>query len=150
MNALDPGRLRVDRIVERERTVKDSSSDLPAVGHLAKGSRIDGRWYLGRDRFDRGENCNARLAEPNMREQIDDILNNVALGIEVGKNIDRSVGDEQRFGVGRHVHNEDVAYSPRRTQAGVRGSNSPHEFVGMQAAFHQQFAPSRPDQLNRL
>src|SRR4029077_19918494 len=91
MHTLNPGRLGVDCVVECERTVKNCSSDLPAVGHLAEGSRVDRRWYLSGDRFDRGENRNTRLAKADLREQIDRVLNNIAFGVEVGKDIDRSI-----------------------------------------------------------
>ena len=116
MNALNPGRLGVDCVVEREWTVEDRSSDLPAVGHLAEGSRVDRRWYLSGDGFDRGENRNTRLAKADLREQIDRVLNNIAFGVEVGKDIDRSISDEQCFRVRRHIHDEHVAYPPFSTQ----------------------------------
>ena len=57
------------------------------------------------------------VPSPSLREQIDGVLHDVALGIEVGEDVDRRVGDEQRLGVGRHVHDEDVADAPRGAQA---------------------------------
>jgi hypothetical protein len=61
----------------------------------------------------------------------------VALDVEIGKNVDGGVGDEQRLGVGRHVHDEDVADAPGRPQAGLAGGHRAHQLVGMQAALHQ-------------
>ena len=52
-DALDPGRLRVDRVVERERTVEKAAGDLPAVRHLAERGRLDGRRDLRRHGLDR-------------------------------------------------------------------------------------------------
>ena len=112
-------RLGIDGVVEGERPVEDAAGDLPAVGHLAERGRLDGRGNLRRHGLDRREDRNARRAEPDLREQIDRVLDDVALGVEVGEDVDRRVGDEQRLGIGRHVHDEDVADPPRGAQAGL-------------------------------
>ena len=52
--------------------------------------------------------------------------------------------------MGRHVHDEDMADAPRGTKAGRRGRDRPHQFVGMQAALHQEFALAGADQLDAL
>ena len=57
------------------------------------------------------------VPRPTVREQIDGVLHDVALGIEIGKDVDRGVGDEKRLRIGRHVHDEDVTDAPRRAQA---------------------------------
>ena len=111
--------LGIDRVVEGERPVEDAAGDLPAVGHLAERGGVDGRGNLRGHGLDRREDRDARRAETDLREQIDGVLNDVALGVEVGKDVDRGVGDEQRLGMGRHVHDEDVADPPRRAQAGL-------------------------------
>ena len=59
-------------------------------------------------------------AEADLREQIDRVLDDVALGIEIGGDVDRGVGDEQRLRMGRHVHDEDMADPPGGAQAGLR------------------------------
>ena len=95
------------------------AGDLSAVGHLAQRRGFDRRRNLRRHRFDRGKDCDPRRAETDLGKQIDGILNDVPLGIEIGKDVDRCVGDEKRLGIGRHVHDEDVADAPRRAQAGL-------------------------------
>ena len=89
-------------------------------------------------------------AEAGLRIEIDGVLDDVALGIEVGKDVDRGVGDEQRLGVGRHVHDEDVADPPLGAQARRLCGDAAHQFVGVQAALHQQLALARVDQLDGL
>ena len=119
LDALDPRRLGIDGIVEGERPVEDAAGDLAAVGHLAERRGIDGRGNLRRHRLDGGKNGNPRRAEADLGEEIDDVLDDVALGVEVGGDVDGRVGDEQRLGVGRHVHDEDMADPPRGAQAGL-------------------------------
>ena len=43
VDALDLRRLRIDRIVERERPVQHPAGDLASLGHLAQRRRLDGR-----------------------------------------------------------------------------------------------------------
>ena len=90
------------------------------------------------------------VAEADLSEQIDRVLDDVALDVEIRENVDRRIGDEQRLGIGRHVHDEDVADAPRGTQPGRRRCHRSHQFVGVQAALHQQFALGRVDQFDRL
>ena len=114
-------RLRIDRVVESERAVENAAGDLPAIGHLAERRRLDRRRDFRRHGLDRGEDRDARRAKPHLREQIDRVLDDVALGVEIGKNVDRGVGDEKRFRIGRHVHDEDMADAARRAQPGLAG-----------------------------
>ena len=127
-----------------------AARDLPAVGHLAQRRRVDGRGNLRRHGFDRRQDRDPRRAEADRGEQIDRVLDDVALGIEVGKDVDRGIGDEQRFGIGRHVHDEDVADAPRGAQAGLREATCAHQLVGVQAALHQELALGLADQLDAL
>ena len=39
------------------------------------------------------------VPRPDLGEQVDGVLNDVVLGVEVGENVDRGIGDEQRFGI---------------------------------------------------
>ena len=82
--------------------------------------------------------------------QIDRVLDDVALGVEIGEYVDCGVGDEKRLGIGRHIHDENMADAPRRAQARARRGNRPHELVGMQAALHQQLALRLVDEFDRL
>ena len=50
-----------------------------------------------------------RIATHGVRKQIDDILNDIALDVEIGKNIDRNVGNEDGFAIGRYIHDEPSA-----------------------------------------
>jgi hypothetical protein len=106
--------------------------------------------YLRGYGLDCGENCNARSAEPNLREQINGVLHDVAFGIEIGKDVDSRIGDEQRLGIARHVHDEDMADPPLRAQAGLARRHLAHELVRVQAALHQELAFGLMDQLDRL
>ena len=75
--------------------------------------------------------------------EIDGVLDDVALAIEVGKDVDRRIGDEHRIGVGGHIHDEDMADAPVGAQPADLCGHGPHDFVGMQAALHQHFALAR-------
>ena len=89
-----------------------------AILHSAAASMVEGIFVVtvSTAREDR----DPRRAEADLREEVDGVLDDVALGVEVGEDIDRGIGDEQRFRIGRHVHDEDVADAPRRAQAGRR------------------------------
>jgi hypothetical protein len=124
--------------------------DLPAVGHLAQRRRVYSRRNLRRHRFDGGQDRDARRAMDDRGVEIDGVLDDVALGIEVGRDVDRGIGEEQRFGVGRHVHHKDVADASRGTQSGLRRGDFVHQLVGVEAALHQELALGLPDQLHAL
>jgi hypothetical protein len=117
-DALDLRCLGIDGIVEGEWPVEDAAGDLPPVGHLAERGGVDGRRNFRGHRFHRRKYGDARRAEADLREQIDDVLDDVALRIEIGINVDGGIGDEERLGIGRHVHDEDVTDPPRDAQAG--------------------------------
>jgi hypothetical protein len=44
------------------------------------------------------------------------------------------------LGVGRHVHDENVADAPARSEAAVPLHHRRQQFIGMKAALHQNFA----------
>ncbi len=150
LDALDLRRLGIDGVVEGERAVEDAAGDLAALGHLAERGRVDRRGDFRGHRLDGREDRNPRRAEADLREQIDGVLHDVALGIEIGKDVDGRIGDEQRLGIGRHIHDEDVADPARGAQAGLAGRHLAHEFVGVQAALHQELALGLVDELDRL
>ena len=109
---------------------------------------VDG--ILGSHGLDGGENRNPWRAKADLRKQINDILNDIALDVEVGKNIDRSVGNEEGFAIGRYIHDEHMANPTGRTQTGFAGSHFAHELVGVQAALHQELAFGFMNELDRL
>ena len=105
--------LRIDRIVEGERSIEQAAGDLAAFRHLAQRRRLDGRWNFRGHGFDRRQDRNPRRAQPHLRVEVDRVLHDVAFGVEIGKDIDGRIGDEQCLRIGRHVHDEDVADPPR-------------------------------------
>ena len=90
------------------------------------------------------------VPDADLNEQIDRVLNDVALHIEIGSDVDRGIGDDQRVGMARHVHDENMADAPRGAQPGRRGRDRAHQFVGVQAALHQQFAFAGADHFDAL
>ena len=96
----------------------------------------------------RRKDGNPRYTQAAVRKQIDGILHDIALGFEIGENVDGGIGDEKRLRMGRDVHDENVTEAPRRAQTRCRGGHRAHEFVGMQAALYQDLALGFADQLN--
>ena len=80
--------------------------------------------------------------------EIDSVLDDIALAVEIREDIDRRVGYEDGLGVGRHVHDKDVADAPVGPQPADLGGDGAHDFVGMQAALHQDLALACVDQLH--
>ncbi len=73
------------------------------------------------DGLDRRQDRHLRLLDAEARGEVDGVLHDVALGGEVGLDVERRVGDEQRPRIARHVHDEDVAHPARRCRSPVRG-----------------------------
>ena len=90
-------RLRADGVVESERPVENAAGDLAALGHLAERGGVDGGRNFRSHRLDRGKDGNPRRAQADLRKQIDGVLHDVALGFEIGENVDRGIGDEKRL-----------------------------------------------------
>ena len=66
----------------------NAAGDLFAVGHLAKRGGLDGRRYLRGDGLDRREDRDPRRrAEAGLVEEIDGVLDDVALGVEIGEDL---------------------------------------------------------------
>ena len=84
LDTFDLRGLGIDGIVESERPVEDAAGDLAAIGHLAQSRRLDRRGDLGGDRLDGRENGNPRRTKPDLGEQVDRVLDDVALGVEIG------------------------------------------------------------------
>ena len=72
------------------------------------------------------------------------------LSSERRENIDRCVGDEQRLGIGRHVHDEDMADPARGADAGVLVDDFGHQLVGVETAFHQRVGLAIANELDGL
>jgi hypothetical protein len=65
------------------------------------------------------------------------------------RDVDRGVGDHDRPWIGGNVHQEDVADAPAGAQAGSARDDLGHQFVGVQAAFHQRFGVTAAYQRHR-
>ncbi|MNI49753.1 hypothetical protein D3C73_1043780 [compost metagenome] len=70
--------------------------------------------------------------------QIDHVADDVGLGFQVGEDVDGRVRDEQRACIRGHFHDEHMADAPAAAQTGGARDDFVHQFVGMQAALHQQ------------
>jgi hypothetical protein len=70
--------------------------------------------------------------------QLDSVPDDIHLIVERRKDIDRRVGDEERLGVGRYVHDQDMADAAFRAQPVVLADDLGQQLVGVQTALHQQ------------
>ena len=116
--------------------------------HSAAASIVEGTF--GIDGLHRRQDRDPHLVEPQRVRQIDRVLHDVDLPVEVGRDVDGGVGDDQRVLVTGHVHHEAMADAARRADAGVARHNSAHQLVGVQAALHQSLGRSLADQRDRL
>ncbi|CPM93354.1 Uncharacterised protein [Bordetella pertussis] len=148
-DALDLRGLGADGVVQRQRAVQYAALDLAAVGHLAQRGRLQRAGNAGHDLFDRRQDGHARLAQPQAEMQRDRVAHDVGLGFQVGEDVDGRIGDEQRLGIGGHVHDEHMADAALGAQPGVARHDLVHQFVGMQAALHQQAGLPAAHQLDR-
>src|SRR5690606_39308258 len=79
--------------------------------------------------LDSGEYRHPRLGYAQRVRQIDGVLHDVALGDEIRLDVETGIGDQQRPGVGRHVHHPDMAHAAVGAQPPDRKStrlNSSH------------------------
>ena len=70
--------------------------------------------------------------------QVDRVLHDVNFVFEIGRNVDRRIGDKQRARVSRRIHNEHMRNSSRRAQACVALHHRLQQLVSVQTAFHQR------------
>ena len=75
--------------------------------------------------------------EADAGPEVDRVLDDVALGLQVGEDVDRRVGDGQHVVVARHVHDEAMAQPPLRAQAGVALDHLGQQLVGVQRPLHE-------------
>ena len=129
--------------------VQDAAGDLPPVGHLAQGGSFHRRWDFGIDRFHRRQDRHLGRLDPQRAAQVDGVLDDVALVVQRRIDVDRRIGDQQQLGVGRHVHDEDVADPPLGAKAGVGVDHRRHHLVGVQRALHQRLGLAFADQPHR-
>ena len=84
-----------------------------------------------------------------MRE-IDGVLDDIDFRVEVGGNVDRGVGDYERFRVAGYVHDEAVADPALGADAAFPRDYRAHEFIGVEAALHQRLDPASGDEADRF
>jgi hypothetical protein len=65
-------------------------------------------------------------------------LHDVDLGRQIGGDIHRRIGDQQRARIGRHIHQKNVADAPVGAQAVGLVHHFAYQLVGVQGALHQR------------
>jgi hypothetical protein len=73
----DLSRLRADGVVECQRAVDKSASDLAALRHFAERSGIDRGRHFRRDCFDGSQNSELGLRYTQRNREVDGVLSNV-------------------------------------------------------------------------
>ena len=119
-----------------------------AILHNAAASSVEGT--SGLTRFHRAQDGDAHLLLAERVGEVDRVLDDVDLDLQVRRDVDRGIGDDQRLVVVRHVHDEAMADAPGGAQAGVARDDRAHELVGVQAALHQRLGPAFADQRDGL
>ena len=84
-----------------------------------------------------------------MRE-VDRVLDDIDLVLERRRDVDGRVGDDQRIGMTGNVHDEAMADATRGANAAFPRHHRPHDFVGVEAAFHQRLGLARCERVPRL
>jgi hypothetical protein len=110
-------RLGINGVVERERPVQKRARDLTPVSHLAQSGGVDRRGNLCRNRLHCAEQRDADLIVAHRMREIDRVLDNIDLGVEIGGDAHCRIGDDDRFHMARHVHNEAVADAALRADS---------------------------------
>ena len=70
--------------------------------------------------------------------QVDRILDDVGLGHQVRCDVDRGIGDDERFGVAADAHQIGVGNTPCRSQAGVGLQDGTEQFVAVERPLHHR------------
>ena len=95
-------------VVEGQRPVDICAGDLTAPPHQRQAGRIEGRGDAGCHRLDRRKDRDARFGHTEHVKQIDGILANLALGGEIGGNIDGRIGNPDQPVMPWNIDYEDV------------------------------------------
>ena len=108
-----------------------------AILHSAAASSVDG--IAGFDRLDRREDRDPRQRDAERVREVDRVLHDVRLGHQVGHDVDRGVGDEQRLGVGSARPCTKTWLMRRAGRAArPRARRRRHQLVGVEVALHQR------------
>ena len=119
-----------------------------AILHIAAASIVEGILEFTVSTAERIATFGSSISE--RLRQLDGVLDDIDFVLERREDVDRRVGDEERLGVGRHVHDEDMADAAFRAQTGVLADDRGHQFVGVETALHQQLRFTEAHQLDRL
>ncbi len=90
------------------------------------------------------------VPSPRPAIEIDGVLDDVALGHEIRRDVHGGIRDEQRLRMGRNVHDEDVADAPPGAKSCLPLGDRAQQLVRMQASFHQQLGLARANELDRF
>ena len=85
---------------------------------------------------------------PKRSGKIDGVLNDVDLVLQRRRDVDGGIRDDERGIVAGNVHDEAVADPASGAQAPLAAHHSAHEFVRMEAAFHQGLRLPRPHEFD--
>ena len=107
-----------------------------AILQSAAASMVEG--MLGGHGLHGGEDRDLRRSEPEPGIEIDGVLDDVALCHQIGRDVHRGIGDEQGLRMRGNVHDEDMADAAARSNPCVALHDLRQEFVGVQAALHQE------------
>ena len=99
---------------------------------------------FGIDDLDRRQHADLGLDAAGERE-VDGVLDDVHLGQEVGRDVDRGVGHEQQVFEGERVEHEDVADPAAGAQPAVFLDHGGEQIVGMKVALHHRARFARAD-----
>ncbi len=77
-------------------------------------------------------------------------MHDVTFRLQVGRDIEGSIGDEQWSRIGRHIHHKDMAHAAARLQTATRSDHCVHQLIGVQAPFHHRVHFARTGHRNRF
>ncbi len=87
---------------------------------------------------------------PNDSRQVDRVLADVHLVLERRRDVDRTIGDDQHLVVGGHVHQEHVTEPAAGAHPAFPRHHRAQEFVGVEAALHQDLRFALAHESHRL
>ena len=128
-----------DGVVEGQRPVEQAASDLAAIGHLAQRRSVQRGRHRRADRLDRGQDRDLGFAHADHLRQLDGVADDVCLLFQSRGDIDRRIGDDERARIGRCLQQEAMADPALGAQPRCCRNQRGHQFVGVQAPFHQGF-----------
>ena len=149
MNALGRHRNRADGVVEGQRPIQHAAGDLPAFGHFAERGSVNRRLHFGCYGLNRRQDRDLWRRNPHRLRQLDGVADDIRLGFQIGRDIHRGIGDDQRARVKRRIQHKGVAHAPFCAQPRFLRQSRAQQFIRMQAALHERRRPAFPHQGHR-